>query len=277
MIPTKQLNDGTAIPILAIGTGKSEDHKNYVGQDCRASLTQALKLGIRHIDTGERFENEKYVGEVKQDAYLSVKLGNTRLPAKRIEESLALLQTSAVDLYMVHSSKTLLSLLGIPRGWAEMEQVHAAGKAKSIGVASFTYQDLEELLSSCKVKPSVFQTEFHPYVYTANQPLLELCARHEITVSCFGTLVPLYKHVGPVDEAVAQIAEQTGLSRAQVLMKWALQVSKGIVVMRSGKEEHMKEAVEAVTGPPLAEEQIAAITEAGRGHHFRRYQKHMDG
>jgi len=54
---TIKLNNGVEIPVLGLGTWLLEDDKAC------GVVSTALKLGYRHIDTAEAYDNEKGVGE----------------------------------------------------------------------------------------------------------------------------------------------------------------------------------------------------------------------
>ena len=72
-----RLNDGTAVPRLAFGTGEPPDlcfsseivtHTTltaatpFLEKECSAHLLAALQKGFRHIDTAEFYLNEESVG-----------------------------------------------------------------------------------------------------------------------------------------------------------------------------------------------------------------------
>src|SRR6478752_5655897 len=56
-VPTVTLNNGVEIPQLGFGVFQIEP------ADTVAAVTEALKVGYRHIDTAEMYGNEKEVGE----------------------------------------------------------------------------------------------------------------------------------------------------------------------------------------------------------------------
>lgn len=47
--------------------------------------------------------------------------------------------------------------------WKTFEALKEEGKVKNIGVSNFTISQLEDLLSNCKIEPSILQVEVHPY------------------------------------------------------------------------------------------------------------------
>ena len=44
-----------------------------------------------------------------------------------------------------------------------MEKAYKEGKVKAIGLSNFTKEGVQEILGICEVKPTVLQTEVHPY------------------------------------------------------------------------------------------------------------------
>ena len=49
--------NGAVIPILGLGTW------DLRGKACSRLVDQALRLGYRHVDTAQAYENEREVGE----------------------------------------------------------------------------------------------------------------------------------------------------------------------------------------------------------------------
>ena len=56
-----------------------------------------------------------------------------------------------------------------------MEKLVDDGLVKSLGVANFSLQQIEELLGSCRIKPVVNQVELHPLL--AQRKLVGTCLR----------------------------------------------------------------------------------------------------
>lgn len=44
-----------------------------------------------------------------------------------------------------------------------MEKAYKDGKVRAIGLSNFNEEQISEILNICEVKPSVLQTEVHPY------------------------------------------------------------------------------------------------------------------
>jgi diketogulonate reductase-like aldo/keto reductase len=145
--------------------------------------------------------------------------------------------------------------IGYGKAWSLMEDVLKEGKTRSIGVSNYMIDEMTEMLETAKVSqiirwitplhgwgylppvfamqviPAVNQIEFHPYCYPYLESLVRLCHERGITIECYGPLSPITKGKGgPLDPVLQKIAGQTGLNEGQVLLKWAKQVSRGVIV-----------------------------------------------
>jgi len=99
--------NGLRMPRLGLGTYR------MTGAVCQAAVESALSLGYRHIDTAQMYGNQDAVGAAlaatampRQDIHLTSK-GHHALqtPAEfraAFDESLRLLRTDYLDLYMLH-------------------------------------------------------------------------------------------------------------------------------------------------------------------------------
>lgn len=77
------------------------------------------------------------------------------------------------------------------------------------------------------------QIEYHPYVFKADQPVIEYMKKHNITPTSYGGLTPIVRFQGgPVDpvleSAAARLSKESGktVTSGQVLQLWLR--SKGI-------------------------------------------------
>src|ERR1700750_1036032 len=99
--------NGACLPALGLGTWALR------GRTCARMVEQALRLGYRHIDTAEMYENEREVGEglrasgLPRDEYFVVtKIWPSHYEPRELQkaarDSLARLALSAVDLLLLH-------------------------------------------------------------------------------------------------------------------------------------------------------------------------------
>ena len=147
---TLTLPDGNRIPQLALGTWLIEDDK------AADAVSSALSLGYRHIDTAQAYENERGVGEglrksgvKRSDIFVTSKvfaeIKNYAEAARSIDESLEKLGLDYIDLMLIHCPQPWYEynikedryLEGNREVWRAMEEAHAAGKLRSIGVSNF--------------------------------------------------------------------------------------------------------------------------------------------
>jgi diketogulonate reductase-like aldo/keto reductase len=259
--PTITLRDGRAIPMLGLGVFRIPP-----GEGTRKAVAAALAAGYRHVDTAAVYRNEADVGAAIRSSglaagsvWVTTKLANQDqgAPTARgaFEASLERLGSDAVDLYLLHwpHERRLES-------WRVLEQLHAEGLARSIGVSNFLARHLDELLAHASVPPAVNQIEVSPFLYRSRADTLGRCAEEGIVVEAYS---PLTKGRRLDDSTVATIAAVVGRTPAQVLIRWSFQ--KGLVVLpRSSNAGRIAENA-AVFDFALDEDQIAALDALDEG------------
>src|SRR3954471_12904514 len=98
---------GARIPVIGLGTW------NLRGRSCAGLVEQALRLGYRHVDTAEMYDNEREIGEglrgsgIKRDeVFITTKVWSSHLTPRELEraakESLARMRLTEVDLLLIH-------------------------------------------------------------------------------------------------------------------------------------------------------------------------------
>jgi len=123
--------------------------------------------------------------------------------------------------------------------------------------------DLQKLMKTAKVVPTVNQIYFNPYNYSDHKELLEYSAKHGIVTAAYSSLAPITRYPGgPVDKPVAAAAKRLNASPTQVILSWVK--SKGVVIVTtSSSKEHMQEYLDVAELPDLTDEEIKAIDDAG--------------
>src|SRR5437588_2164263 len=98
---------GARIPLVGLGTWELR------GRACSRVVEQALRLGYRHIDTAQMYDNERDVGEglrasgvPRNEVFITTKIWPTHFAPPDLErstkESVARLRLRDVDLLLLH-------------------------------------------------------------------------------------------------------------------------------------------------------------------------------
>ena len=228
----KTMNDGHKIPVVGLGTWKSEP-----GDSTYNAVLASINAGYRHIDTARAYDNESDVGRAVNDAevprddlFITTKLWNKdqgyQTALEACEKSLARLDCDYIDLYLIHwPLKELRN-----DSWRAFIELQEKGLCKSIGVSNFTIDNLKELEAKYGILPAINQVEFHPYHY--QKELLEYCNFKNIIIEAYSPLV----HAKRMDESrLVAISEELSKTPAQVLIRWAIQ--RGMVVLPKSVNE----------------------------------------
>ena len=217
------LADGNQMPMLGLGVWQIPN-----GAVCVNAVRLALDLGYRHIDTAQIYGNEESVGRALRDSgvprrevFLTTKFYPGRKfyqrrrgdPVAAVERSLRRLGVDQVDLYLVHWPAG-----GPIWAWPRMEQVQERGLARSIGVSNFGTSDLEKVIAVGTIPPAVNQVQFSPLEY--RRALLDACRRRNIAVEAYSSL-GTGRHLS--NETIKRLAQRTGRTPAQVLLRWCIQ------------------------------------------------------
>ena len=176
------MNDGHNIPVVGLGTWKSEP-----GDSTYNAVFDSIKAGYRHIDTARAYDNESDVGRAinaadvpRENLFITTKLWNKDQgygsALEACEKSLARLDCGYIDLYLIHwPLKDLRN-----DSWKAFIELQKRGLCRSIGVSNFTIDNLKELEEKYDVLPAINQVEFHPYHY--QKELLEYCNSKSIII-----------------------------------------------------------------------------------------------
>ncbi|KAG6864526.1 hypothetical protein C0991_008927 [Blastosporella zonata] len=183
------------------------------------------------------------------------------MPRTLLFEPSRLLGLKFVDLYLIHHPRLIEH--DVEGSWRDFEKIKEDGLARSIGVSNFKLMQLQVIIKVAKIKPAVNQIFFHPYNYHEHKSLLEYSAKHGIVTEAYGSLAPITKFPGgPVDVPVNAAAKRLGCTPGQVIFAW-IRAKGVIIVTTSSKKTRLKEYLAVDDLPPLTDEEIQAIDEAG--------------
>lgn len=227
------LNNGVKMPMAGIGTFL------LTPDEAEASVVAALQNGYRLIDTANAYVNEKAVGRAmkksglqREEIFLETKLWPSFYEQPdAVEKTLQRLDTDYIDLLLIHQPAG-----NYIAGYQQMEKAYKAGKVRAIGLSNFNKEQVEEILSVCEVKPTVLQTELHPY---HQEPELKAFLREN------GIVPQAWYPLGHGDKALleeplfAELGKKYGKSAAQIILRWHMQ-DGNIVIPGSKNPEHIK-------------------------------------
>src|SRR5258705_13263904 len=143
--------NGARIPAIGLGTWELR------GRTCARIGEQALRLGYRHIDTAQIYENEREVGEGlrasgvrRNEVFVTTKIWTSHFAPNDLErsakESLVRLRLTDVDLLLLHWPNPQIPLTETLGALARTRQL---GLARHIGVSNFTVALIEEAAAAC--------------------------------------------------------------------------------------------------------------------------------
>jgi diketogulonate reductase-like aldo/keto reductase len=282
-IPSLKLNDGNEIPFLGYGLGTARykpDPNSPEDPELVKTVVQAIKTGYYHLDGAEVYGNEKELGTAIKEAgvpreklYVTTKISGTKVQntQEAFELSLKKLGLDYVDQYLIHAPYFANgSEADLQAKWADLEAIHASGKAKSIGVSNFLQKDLEAILKTAKIIPAINQIEYHPYLQHGD--LVDFHRKHGIATSAYGPLTAIVRAApGPLDGTYDELARKYGVTPGEIALRWV--IDQGIVALTtSGSEQRLKQ-YQKIALFKLTPKEVETISEIGKKKNFRGFWK----
>ena len=209
-----------APPLVGLGLWKVERERTA------DVVTEAIRLGYRHLDSACDYGNEAEAGEGirravaaglcrRDDLWITSKLWNTYHEPARVraacERSLADLGLDHLDLYLVHfpiplefvpfeeryppgwvrdpaAAAPRMHPIAVPLAdtWGALERLVEAGLVKRIGLCNCPVAVIRDLAAQARIPPAVLQVEMHPFL--AQEKLLRFCTAAGIAVTAYSPL-----------------------------------------------------------------------------------------
>lgn len=254
------LNNGVEMPILGFGVFQVSDPK-----ECERSVSDALQVGYRSLDTAASYMNEEAVGNAirssgvaRHELFVTTKLwvqdAGYESTRKAFDKSLAKLQLDYLDLYLIHQPYG-----DVYGSWRAMEDLYREGKVRAIGVSNFHPDRVMDLIVHNEVKPAVNQIETHPFCQQIEtQRFLQ---ENGVQIESWSPFAEGKNDLFN-NELLTAIGSKYGKSIAQVVLRWLTQ--RGVVVIP--KSVHEKRIAEnfSIFDFELTPEDMGAIATLDR-------------
>ena len=243
---TYTLSNGNHIPKLGLGTWFINDSK------AAQAVRTAVEIGYRLIDTAQAYGNERGVGEgvrtcgiPRSELFIGSKvaaeLKTYDEASKSIDETLAKMGLDYLDQMIIHSPQPWKEFRIEKRYfeenrevWRALEDAYEQGKVKAIGVSNFLKDDLENIISNCRIKPMVNQILLH--VANTDMELVDYCKANGILVEAYS---PIAHGEALKNPAIATMAAKYSATPAQLCIKYAIQLGT-MALPKTDNPVHMK-------------------------------------
>lgn len=240
-VPNLRMANGVEIPQVGFGVFQINNPKQAV-----QSVSDALEIGYRHIDTASFYNNEKEVGQAIQasdldrsDIFVTSKLWNNVRGydnvKRQFETTLNNLGFDYLDLYLIHWPAA-----GYIEAWKALEDLYEQKLIRAIGVSNFTIDQLKDLANNANILPMVDQVETHPYFQ--QDQLHDFLEDHNIIHESWSPLGGGKNNVLK-DPVIAKIAQNHQKSPAQIVLRWHTQRGE-VVIPKSVHPDRMKQNID---------------------------------
>jgi 2,5-diketo-D-gluconate reductase B len=224
------------IPAFGLGTFRLQ------GQQLIDSVSTALELGYRTIDTAQIYDNEAEVGQAvaasgiaRDQLFLTTKIWVEHMSADKLlpslMHSLDQLRTDHLDLTLIHWPAPERGI-AVEECMTALAQAQQQGLTRRIGVSNFNIDLTRQAIATVgKEAIATNQIELSPYLQ--NRKLAGFLQAEGIHVTSYMTLA-----YGKVlhDPLLADIARRQQATVAQVALAWAMQLGYSVIPSSTRRE-----------------------------------------
>lgn len=262
---TIKLSSGQPIPVLGMGTWKMGESNRSLQREVEA-LRYGLELGLTLIDTAEMYGEggaEEVVAQAiagrRSEVFLVSKVyphnASKQGAIAACERSLKRLNTDYLDLYLLHwrGSVPLSETL------EAFQVLKAAGKIRDYGVSNFDVEDMEEAVHLEEGKAiATNQVLYNLTRRGVERNLLPWCQQRQIPIMAYS---PIEQGRVLNNRALKTMAQERGVTPAQIAIAWLLHQDEVIVIPKSSRIEHVAQNYAALN-LTLSREELAALDAA---------------
>ena len=235
----------------------------HLGDVAYASVTDALEIGYRHIDTAAMYGNEREVGKAiaasklkRSDVWVTTKIAAEHLgPGQvlpHVKASLERLGMDNVDLLLIHWP-SIGDQFAADDYLAQLSEVKRLGLAANIGVSNFTKKYMEAAVIVLGAD-AIATNQVECHVFLQNRPIVDYCKTLNIAITAF---CPLARGHLSESTALIAIAKTHGVSVEQLGLAFLL--AEGHIVIPSSTNRSRIHSNWDAQKIKLSTEEIAAI------------------
>ncbi len=242
------------VPEIGLGTWR------YTGGP--EPLRRGIQLGANLIDTAEMYRTEDAVGEaiagLRDQVFVATKVlgSNLRYDAvlRAADQSLRLLAIDKIDLYQIHWPNPRVPIAETMRAMARLVD---DGLVDYVGVSNFSVQDMAQAQAAMPNCPIVSnQILYNLRRRRAERDVIPYCRQHDIVVIAYSPL-----HEGALTgsgggvasgvrralgmdrdrQVLADLADETGKTAAQVALNWVADQPGVIAIPKSNSVPRTEE------------------------------------
>lgn len=252
-IPNVDAN-GARIPLLGLGTW------DLRGRVCARLVEQALRLGYRHVDTAEMYENEREVGDGvrasgvrRDDVFITTKIWPSHFAPRELERAardcLVRLRLTEVDLLLLHWPNPRIPL---EETLGALCKVKRDGLARHIGVSNFTVALLADAWRATTEPLVCDQVECHPFLDQSK--VIAACKERGMAVIAYS---PIARGGARKNEVLSHIGAHYKKTATQVCLRFLVQQNI-VAIPRTSKLERLSENA-AIFDFELSDEDMTEI------------------
>jgi diketogulonate reductase-like aldo/keto reductase len=258
-ISQKSLKSGFSMPVFGLGTWEmggrmAPDPKNDDQADI-AAIGKAIKHGIIHIDTAEKYaagHAEELVGTAikqydRKKLFLVTKVAGTNLHTSDVrtslEKSLTRLGTDYVDLYLIHEPNHNIPL---KETMAVLCDLVDEKKIKYIGVSNFSVESMKEAQEYSRYPIVANQVHYNLQCRESEKKgLLDYCLRNDVILIAYRPIekAMLLETNAPV---VEEMAKKYNKTFAQIAINWLVSQKNVVTLSKMRNIKHLEENLGAV-------------------------------
>ena len=219
------------------GIDTANQRKHYHEAAVGEAVTEAIRDGV--VSRDELFLQTKFTFQSGQDHRLPYD-PNASI-ADQVEHSLASslehLGVNYLDSYILHGPSRGAGLHANDwDAWSAMEQLHDAGRVRTIGISNVSFDQLRTLLAKCRIAPTYVQNRCFA-TQAWGRDVRELCRKHGMFFQAFSLLTANARILS--HSTLIEIAAKHQRQVTQVVFRFAIDAGM-IPLTGTSQPEHMR-------------------------------------